>query len=149
MRKACDARALSAGFSSCESTWRWSDAATLVVETPAFGRRQFHFEIGVGDRRLAHTEECPGGAYLVRLAPRVAPGQVARLVIHEISDTFQHVAARQAYASGRHDGASTRDDRDTASRTEHSVRTRRLDEAAAGAGEIERRLNWGRSVSMS
>jgi hypothetical protein len=141
VRKACDTRALSVGFGSPESNWQWSDAATLVVETPAFGRRRFHFEIGqVEDRRLAHTEECPGGAHLVRLAQRVAPDQVARLVIHEISDALQDVAARQAYASGRHDGARTRD---TASRTEHSVRPHRLDEAAAGAGEIQRRLNWG------
>ncbi|WP_211370770.1 hypothetical protein [Nonomuraea turkmeniaca] len=147
VRKACDARALSAGFGSRKDHWRWSDASTLVVETPAFGRRRFHFEIGqVGNHRLARTEEYPGGAHLVRLAPWVAPDQVARLVIHEISGTFQDVAARQAYASGRHDGASTRD---AASRIEHSVRPHRLGEAAAGAGEIERRLNWGRSDSMS
>ncbi|MGP3958378.1 hypothetical protein ACTWPT_20405 [Nonomuraea sp. 3N208] len=99
VRAALDTQALPADFGTDVKGWRWIDASTLVVDT-GNSTQHFHFEIGaVGGNRLGRTRVGQGtetDPHLVRLAPRVAPDQVARLVIHELTDTFQRRAAPQS-----------------------------------------------------
>ncbi|WP_170222893.1 hypothetical protein, partial [Nonomuraea turkmeniaca] len=101
VRAALDTQALPADFGTDVKGWRWIDASTLVVDT-GNGIQHFRFEIGaVGRNRLGRTRVGQGtetDPHLVRLTPRVAPDQVARLVIHELTDTFQRRAAPQSRA---------------------------------------------------
>ncbi|GGT04935.1 hypothetical protein GCM10010176_056620 [Nonomuraea spiralis] len=68
---------------------RWTGSGTLVVEVAGLPDQTFTFEVGrVSRRRLGRTVLYANGVNEVRLAPRVAPDQVARLMLHEIADTL-------------------------------------------------------------
>ncbi|MFC4120093.1 hypothetical protein ACFO0F_46495 [Nonomuraea zeae] len=112
---------------------RWTGPATLVVELNGLPDQTFTFEVGrVPRRRLGRTLLRTGHLNEVRLALRVAPDQVARLVLHEIADTLQ---ARNHPRQGPLRRLATlpgdRDECLTARLREEAFLSRRIAEASA------------------
>jgi hypothetical protein len=113
---------------------RWTGPGTLVVELDDLPAQTFVFEVGPVRRgRLGRTVVGDGNVNEVRLAPRVAPDQVARLVLHEIVDTL-HARNHPRRHLLRRLGTllSSRDECLTARQHEEAFLTRRISEVSAG-----------------
>ncbi|MFI6501424.1 hypothetical protein [Nonomuraea typhae] len=133
------------------TSWAWH-GNTLIVETAAFGPQHFRFEVGrVRGRRLGRTKVNTGTAqdpHLVRLAPRVAPQEVGRLVLHELADTLHHRAhPSQGPVRRLLNRRSERDECLTGRLSEYRLLTRQLREAApAERPRIRAELNALRRI---
>ncbi|MEU6425906.1 hypothetical protein ABZ860_08380 [Microbispora sp. NPDC046973] len=73
------------------------DGTVVTVETARFGTLRFNvLPEDPGGGRPGRTEVDAGtGPNVIRLAPRLAPDVVARVLLHEISDTLQKRAAAE------------------------------------------------------
>jgi hypothetical protein len=73
------------------------DGTVVTVGTTRFGIEGFRVLVeDPGGGRLGHTEvSADGGPHVIRLAPRLAPDVVARVLLHEISDTLQKLSAAE------------------------------------------------------
>lgn len=73
------------------------DGTVVTVETARFGTERFVvLPEDPGGGRPGRTEVSAGtGPHVIRLAPRLAPDVVARVLLHEISDTLQKRAAAE------------------------------------------------------
>ncbi|WP_067181026.1 WXG100-like domain-containing protein [Microtetraspora niveoalba] len=91
--------------------WNWSpDNSTLVVETRNHGVQRFQFLLGGLDSRLmaeTHVNR-RGGAHVVHFAAHIAPDQLPRVWLHEITDTLhalsrpeQGIIRRSLFRRGR------------------------------------------------
>ncbi|WP_157252314.1 hypothetical protein [Nonomuraea typhae] len=133
------------------TSWAWN-GNTLIVETEAFGPQHFRFEVGrVRGRRLGRTKVNAGTAqdpHRVRLAPRVAPQEVGRLVLHELADTLHHRAhPSQGPVRRLLNRRSERDECLTGRLSEYRLLTRQLREAApAERPRIRAELNALRRI---
>ncbi|MCF6467258.1 hypothetical protein FAF44_02375 [Nonomuraea sp. MG754425] len=141
VRATLDAQVLPADFGTTVKGWRWSDTNTLIVET-GDGVQHFRFEIGdVRGNLLGRTQVGPGTAtdpHHVQLTPRVARDQVARLVVHELTDTFQRLAApRSGVLRPSSSEPAGRDHCVTARHSEFRLLSRKL---AAAATDAERAI---------
>ncbi|MGW5685795.1 hypothetical protein [Nonomuraea sp. NPDC003754] len=115
----------------------WEPGGQLIVRHAILG--ELHFTVTVGPveggylgettvRGVTGTSEDP---HIMTLAPRVARDQVARLVLHEISDVLQH----RIEGGHRHTpGGTTRDECVTARRNELRFLERKQ-RAALAAGD--------------
>ncbi|WP_344474492.1 hypothetical protein [Nonomuraea monospora] len=112
---------------------RWTGPGTLVVELSDLPAQTFVFEVGPVRRgRLGRTVVGEGNVNEVRLAPRVAPDQVARLVLHEIVDTLHARNHPRQHLLRRLGGLlSSRNECLTARRHEEAFLTRRIGEVSA------------------
>ncbi|MBE3008836.1 hypothetical protein IL992_06495 [Microbispora sp. NEAU-D428] len=73
------------------------DGTVVTVETARSGTQRFVvLPEDPGGGRPGRTEVAAGtGPHVIRLAPRLAPDVVARVLLHEISDTLQKQAAAE------------------------------------------------------
>ncbi|KAB8186533.1 hypothetical protein [Microbispora catharanthi] len=73
------------------------DGTVVTVETARFGTQRFVvLPEDPGGGRPGRTEVDAGtGPHVIRLAPRLAPDVVARVLLHEISDTLQKRSAAE------------------------------------------------------
>ncbi|GGO04498.1 WXG100-like domain-containing protein [Microbispora bryophytorum] len=73
------------------------DGTVVTVETARFGTQRFTvLPEDPGGGRPGRTEVAAGaGPHVIRLAPRLAPDVVARVLLHEISDTLQKRSAAE------------------------------------------------------
>ncbi len=93
------------------TSWAWSpDETTLVVETANHGTQRFRLVVGGLDSRLMAMTEVNrgGGDHVVHFAPHIAPDQLPRVWLHEITDTLhalsrpeQGVIRRTLFRRGR------------------------------------------------
>ncbi|WP_066940151.1 WXG100-like domain-containing protein [Microtetraspora fusca] len=76
-------------------SWAWSRSeATLVVKSTDHGTQRFRIVIGGLDSRLmaeTHVNRS-GGDQIIHMAPHMAPDQIARVVLHEITDTLHELS---------------------------------------------------------
>ncbi len=76
-------------------SWAWSRSEeTLVVHTRDHGTQRFRFVVGGLDSRLmaeTHVNR-EGGDQIIHLAPHMAPDQIARVTLHEITDTVRDLS---------------------------------------------------------
>ncbi|WP_030915956.1 cell envelope integrity protein TolA [Streptosporangium amethystogenes] len=85
--------------------WEWSaDGSTLLVRTEDHGVQHFRPDVGgVRSGNMAETDVRTGDEtdpHRVRFTPGMAGDQVARVWLHEITDTLQRVAAPPAAKQG-------------------------------------------------
>ncbi|MFI7469628.1 hypothetical protein [Nonomuraea sp. NPDC049646] len=136
-RQAFNNEVLLEDFGGVGGTWRvlWNDGDTLTLESDLLGRLHFQFQVGpVEGGYLGETTATNAGTqddpHLVTLAPRVASDQVARLVLHEISDVLQFRMEGE-HAHPHTPGEATRDECVTARRNELRFLERKQREALA------------------
>ncbi|MEV3984468.1 hypothetical protein [Nonomuraea sp. NPDC049758] len=127
-------------------SWRGGD--TITVESDSFGTLTFEVRVKpVPDGYLGRTKADPErkGHYVMTLAPRVAKGQVARLILHEISDVLQRLAEGHGHT---HTGSTegTRDECVTARGNELRYLRRKLQEAYA-AGDTDAQLELLKEIT--
>ncbi|MEV0993365.1 toxin glutamine deamidase domain-containing protein [Nonomuraea sp. NPDC050202] len=137
-RAAFEVEVLASDLGDTVTGLRWTGAGTLVVELDGLPDQTFVFEVGPVRRgRLGRTVLRDGGLNEVRLAPRVTPDQVARLVLHEIADTLharnhpqQSLLRRLSILPG------TQDECLAARRREEAFLTRRMTEVSAAERDV-------------
>ncbi|MFI7416750.1 toxin glutamine deamidase domain-containing protein [Nonomuraea sp. NPDC049684] len=140
-------------FGGVAGTWRvlWEDGDTLTLESDLLGRLHFRFEVGpVEGGYLGQTTVLNKGSesdpHVVTLTPRVAEDQVARLVLHEISDVLQYRMERaHGHTHAHTTGDATRDECVTARRNELLYLERKQREALA-AGDTDAADRLGREI---
>ena len=132
-RTAVETEVLAADLGATVTGLRWTGPGTLVVELDGRPDQTFTFEVGPVPRgRLGRTVLLANNVNRVRLAPRVAPDQVARLVLHEIVDTLHaRTEPRQSLVRRLLALRSDRDECLTARQREEVFLTRRIAEAGA------------------
>ncbi|RSN14361.1 hypothetical protein DMB42_07545 [Nonomuraea sp. WAC 01424] len=136
-RQAFNNEVLLEDFGGVGGTWRvlWNDGDTLTLESDLLGRLHFRFQVGpVQGGYLGETTATNAGTqgdpHVVTLAPRVASDQVARLVLHEISDVLQFRTEGE-HTHPHAPGEATRDECVTARRNELRFLERKQREALA------------------
>ncbi|MFI9596297.1 toxin glutamine deamidase domain-containing protein [Nonomuraea sp. NPDC052265] len=124
-------------FGGVAGAWRviWDGGDTLVLESDLLGRVHFQFQVGPVEggylgETTATNASTRGDPHVVTLAPRVAPDQVARLVLHEITDVLQFRTEGE-HAHPHAPGEATRDECVTARRNELRFLERKQREALA------------------
>ncbi|MGW2158457.1 WXG100-like domain-containing protein [Nonomuraea sp. NPDC001699] len=136
-RQAFNNELLLEDFGGAAGAWRviWDGGDTLVLDSALLGQVHFKFQVGpveggyLGETTATNTGE-RGDPHLVTLAPRVASDQVARLVLHEISDVLQFRTAGE-HTHPHTPGEATRDECVTARRNELRFLERKQREALA------------------
>ncbi|MFI7130805.1 hypothetical protein ACIBQ1_34300 [Nonomuraea sp. NPDC050153] len=131
-------------FGDAVTAITWLSDTQLIVQHQTLGELHFTVQVGpvkggyLGQTEADQSTRNGRPSYTMTLAPRVHEDQVARLVLHEISDVIQH---RLEKAHTHTPGQATRDECVTARRNELRFLQRKLRAArAAGDADIAERL---------
>ncbi|MEU1387753.1 MULTISPECIES: hypothetical protein [unclassified Nonomuraea] len=152
-RESFNREVLPEDFGGVGGAWRvvWHGGDTLTLESDLLGRLHFRFQVGpVQGGYLGETTATNTGTqddpHVVTLAPRVARDQVARLVLHEISDVLQYrMEGEHGHSHPHTPGEATRDECVTARRNELVFLERKQREALA-AGDTAAANRLGREI---